>query len=187
MITLDLLPLKEKKRFNLNIWYLLAKKITIFFSGLIGTVTVILFLVNYILKIDVDNINKQHSAIVKSNQKINYEIKQWNDNLKRLSKIQEDNIEFSTILFQFSDLVPRGISLNFLSLDTDLSDRKSSRYLNVKLKGVAKTRDDLVGFKEKLNNLDFVENVKLPISSLLKQENIDFELNFKFYLNLKRK
>lgn len=47
---------------------------------------------------------------------------------------------------------------------------------NVKIKGIAKSRNDLIIFKDKLNGMGIMNPINLPITTLEKKENIDFEL-----------
>lgn len=47
---------------------------------------------------------------------------------------------------------------------------------NVKISGVAKSRNDLIIYKDKLNALGLLNNINLPITALEKKEDVDFEL-----------
>lgn len=47
---------------------------------------------------------------------------------------------------------------------------------NVKIKGVAKNRNDLIIFKDNLNQLQSLNKINLPITALEKNEDLDFEL-----------
>ncbi|MBT4277661.1 hypothetical protein HOD96_02865 [Candidatus Falkowbacteria bacterium] len=175
MITLDLFPKKEKKRLNFKRYYFLIQRISILFSAVAVLTSIVLFASKYIIKYDLDNITEQSATIVKSYKDLNQDIKNSNIQLKRLHNIQKENIEFSQILLKITDLIPKEITINSLSLNIE-GDNVKKKILSFSLKGVAETRDDLIVFKDSLNSNDFIETVEFPITNLLKQESVEFEI-----------
>ena len=182
MITLNLLPSRERKKLNIKIYQSLATKILIAFLWLTIIVFSLLFAFKYIMKNSLENMTKQNNIVIQNNQELNAEIKECNNKLKALSDIQNENIIFSKILIKITEIIPKEITLNNLSLLIDEKE-KSNKIILVNMKGFTEKRDNLVKFKNILNSFSYIENIELPINTLLKQENVDFEISTKLYLN----
>lgn len=182
MIKLNLLPLKEKKQLNIKLYQDLATRFIIAFLWLSIIVFFLLFTFKYIIKNSLENMTEQNNAIIQSNKKLNSEIKKYNNELKSLSNMQDKNIVFSKIIIKITKIIPKEIILTDLSLQVD-KEEKSNKTILIKMKGLAEKRDDLIKFKNNLNSLPYIKNIELPINTLLKQKNVDFEISTKLYLD----
>lgn len=67
--------------------------------------------------------------------------------------------------------------VSFVDLNINLKEIKIEQNKNIKIKGIAKNRNDLVIYKDKLNSSGLTGSINLPITALEKKENVEFELN----------
>ncbi|MEA2088900.1 MAG: hypothetical protein U9O55_03620 [Patescibacteria group bacterium] len=176
MITLNLLPSREKKQLNTKMYLSLATKIVTSFLWLAVIIFSLLFAFKCIMKHSLENMTKQNDIIVQNNKELNSEIEECNNRLSALSKIQNENIVFSKILIKITEIIPKKITLNNLSLQINEKE-KSNKTILIKMKGFTNNRDNLIRFKNVLNSISYIKNIELPINTLLKQENIDFEIS----------
>lgn len=177
MIILDLLPKKEKKLLNTRKSYAISKRIAFISLVIIGSMAIILVVSKYIIQSDLKNITEQKNTIIENNKGLNSEIQNYNNELKKLSEIQRTSKNFSEIIIQINELIPSGITLNYLGID-----QIDENTLDIKIKGISDTRDTLVKFKDSLNSKDLFKKIELPLSSLLKQGDIEFDITTKLYL-----
>lgn len=182
MITLNLLPSREKKQLNIKMYQSFATKIVVAFLWLAVIVFSLLFAFKYIMEHSLENMTKQNDIIIQNNKELNTEIKECNTKLGALSKIQNENIDFSKILIKITEIIPEEITLNHLSLQIDEKE-KSNKIILIKMKGFTSNRNNLVKFKNTLNSISYIKNIELPINTLLKQENVDFEISTELYLD----
>ena len=107
-------------------------------------------------------INKLHLK----NPNLKKDIKEFNQKLKTVETIQKDHIAWTNFFIKFSLLVPDDIGIYNLSLNKD----------KIVITGLAKTRDQLLKFKENLENSSLFSEVVTPLEDLLKKEDVDFHI-----------
>jgi type IV pilus assembly protein PilM len=96
----------------------------------------------------------------------------FNSRLSVLSYLQRDKKYWSKLFIELRDVKPSGVQLK------DFSTDKKGKKIEVGLEGRAVSRDDILQFKQNLENSEIFENVKLPLSSLGVKENVLFEISF---------
>jgi Tfp pilus assembly protein PilN len=173
-VNLNLLPeekkveIEKKKRLRIILYQgFLLLSIVVFLM-------IILFNINFILQIrlkgieDLSSSEKNNSAIVEMN---NYEkkFKDINSQINILSQIEKSSLKWSNLFVKLSQLTPDEISL------IDLATKDFS----ITLSGKAKTRDDLIKFKDSLSSDDCFTDVNVPLSNLVVKEDLDFQIDFK--------
>lgn len=178
MITLDLLPIKEKKLLNTRKSYAISKKIAYVSLIIVSSMAIIVIVSKYIIQSDLNHITEQKNTIITNNKGLNIEIQDYNNKLKKLSEIQKENKNLSEIIIMVSEFIPNGITLNYLGLD-----QSEENTFNLKIKGFSDSRDTLITFKDSLNSKDFFKKIDIPLSSLLKQTDIEFEIATNLYLD----
>lgn len=89
--------------------------------------------------------------------------------------LEESNFQFSTLLTLLDGITPSGVSITDISLIMSDTNKKN---IQLELTGKANTRDSLVRFVDVLKAQDNFESVELPISGLVKDKNIDFNMSF---------
>jgi len=84
--------------------------------------------------------------------------------------------DFSKIILLLNSITPSGILIKDMSLTTEASE---GSHVALLLHGNASTRENLVEFVDALKKDPTFDNVELPVSGLVKERNIDFNLSLK--------
>ena len=85
-----------------------------------------------------------------------------------LSRAQNQHIYWSRLIAKISSIASDSIYLTELS----------TKDYHVMMSGKAKTRDDLIAFKEAIANSGCADDVNLPLSNLVSPANVDFQIDF---------
>jgi len=93
--------------------------------------------------------------------------KQVNDFDQVLSKIQSGHLHWTNIFQQLSEATPDSIQISNLS----------TKNYTIFLVGKAKMRDDLLNFKNKLEESSCFQNIDVPLSNLVVEDNVDFQID----------
>ena len=172
-IYLDLLPqqrkneLKRKKMFGV-IFY----EEFIFIIPIVVLI-VILLSIYYVLTIERNISAIAHSSVQSQDeyqQLSTYEekFKQINGVTQKLTKIQASHLHWENFFQQFSEVTPDGISMSSLA----------TKDFKVFLAGKAKTRENLLQFKSKLESSQCFSDVNVPLSNLVVRDDVDFQIDF---------
>lgn len=92
-----------------------------------------------------------------------------NNDVALAAKIKKDQLYWSNLFTRLSGYLTSGVEI------TDLANNNYS----VSLAGQADTRDDLIAFKDKLSGDNCFTDVNLPLSDLVDQENVAFQMDLK--------
>lgn len=177
MFTLNLLSPAEKQKVKSIRNFYLIRRITFPFISLILISTTILFfgqllLNNYQKNID-EQIDKELSFILVGQTSSSEEtIKNFNNQLSRISNIQSNYIKWTDFLIEFTSTIPPGISLNSIDFKT-LNDNESNK--TFQLTGVSSDRSALINFENNLEKSEYFSQITTPISALIQKENINFQ------------
>lgn len=95
------------------------------------------------------------------------EINKLNNKIKLIRSLDLSKSIKPSLIEKITSVVDENIRLKELSISQDKK---------VTIKGIAKNRNDLIIFKDKLNNLNIMEPLDLPINALEKKEDVDFTL-----------
>ncbi|MFH1597635.1 MAG: PilN domain-containing protein [Patescibacteria group bacterium] len=174
MINLNILPPHKKLA--------LARERTLFITRkiIIYTIIVLFFSLtflwgnNLLIEERVADIEQQIEAsqqITKSGTSttLDQKISQYNQRAIEVYKLFKATEKWSEVVSQFTKNVPDGIQFTYWSL------QKAGRA--VELSGYARTRDDLVLFKDNLQSNPIYTNIEIPISSFLKKTDLDFRID----------
>lgn len=115
------------------------------------------------------------SEIVSVNLKnadINKKIKKINQTLRMASETQKNFLLWSDIMNNFSLSVPDGVILN--AVDLNAAAKKLT------ISGSADNRESLLDFQNRLEKMDIVSNVQVPLSSLTEKTDLPFSLTAEF-------
>jgi Tfp pilus assembly protein PilN len=99
---------------------------------------------------------------------IKKEIDGINQRMQSFDKLQIQGKDYSFYWQKLTELSVSGITFKHISIN----DTK------VVLEGRAATREILLSFKDALENSAYFQNINIPLSDFLKQNNIDFSFNF---------
>lgn len=124
------------------------------------------------LHLDLLNANSLYSNLLQnqtsSAQKaLETEINQFNNKISIIKSIPFISSIKPGYIEKVVSFADQNITLKEVTIDINQA---------IKIKGLAKSRNDLIIFKDKLNSSDLLSPINLPINVLEKKENVDFEL-----------
>jgi Tfp pilus assembly protein PilN len=171
-IYLDLLPqqikqeIKRKKLFR-NI----LSEEALFLLPFIALIF-ILFNVYYMLILQRDVASAAYSVQQSQNkyqQLGTYEekFKQMNSLVQMMDKIQSGHLHWRKVFQQLSETMPDGIYVSDLS----------TKNYTIFIVGKARTRDDLLDLKTKLEATACFKNIDIPLSNLVVKDDVDFQID----------
>jgi Tfp pilus assembly protein PilN len=168
---LNLLPPESKKLVRERSLLLLVKS-TLFITISITVVTALIILGYYYylvikqtttkndiadLQSQVDDLRPYNEAVIELNKKLSY-----------IKTNSGTGVLWSSRLYQLSELIPPGVKTDSLII----SDSGGS----FNLSGQANTRKDLLRLKDNLEQVSYLKDIKLPITSLSQQTDITFQI-----------
>jgi len=104
-------------------------------------------------------------------KEIKTRVNEFNKNINFINEIQKEISPWSVLFNELKSQKPEGVVLTKIEA---LSFKSP-----VVLEGVAKTRDELLKFKENLTNSTKLIDVQLPLKFLEEKENINFTITLK--------
>jgi Tfp pilus assembly protein PilN len=173
-IILDLLPEQKKLAIKRKkIFGKILREEVMFLFPLIVFIFILLD-IYYILTIQKSTLIKEYSMQQEQSQYKQMDIfeekfRQINDMDQQLKKIQENQLKWSNLFKELSAVMPSGVYIN------DLATKDYAVFLS----GEAKSRDDLLDFKNKLENSVCFQEVNVPLSNLVVKDNVVFQLDLK--------
>jgi len=168
MIALNLIPPKQKQEIKLRQFYIIIKNLTYVFLLFTIFIAVILMSAKAILQNNFNRIVADSTLVTRYGPIFNNEIDEFNKQLTVVSDIQANYISWSGFINELILHMPENTFIYSLGID------KINQQLTIS--GLSRTRDDLLKFKESLENFDLISGVDIPLESLLNKENINFEI-----------
>jgi len=132
--------------------------------------------ISYILKINLGTASNAEGLAAKNNdeykkiEQYDNEIQDVNSLVADVGKIQSGQLYWSKFLTAFSGKVVAGVEIDNLT---------TNNYL-ITVAGKADTRDNLLAFKNNLDRDSCFTAVDLPLSNLVSQNDINFQMTFQF-------
>ena len=130
-----------------------------------------------ILRIDQQEKNLVQGLQTEVNREKLKELSSINAQLKELrilngkvDRAQKSEFLFSNLLEELSKIVPQNVALTAFETIVDQPGW-------IKIKGVARTRDNFLKFKESLESSEYCAKVESPLSNYVTPESFSFELN----------
>lgn len=175
MLKLNIISTELKKEIKYKFFYITLKNIFWIIILSIVSHTLILIIAKYILQVHANEINNRNILINSQTEDYNTKVKNINEEVDYISKIQEDTVIWSDFLRNLSKKINTGISIT----DIAISQKNNS----FQITGYSKTRQALLDFKSELEDMEIFENVNIPIDTRLKKEDINFIIstNIKSY------
>lgn len=175
MITLNLVSSVQKKETKLRHIYGIIKTFNFILITITIIIAIILLTAKIILQEKFNEVVAQTTLVTKTNQGYNNNVREINNKLNFINKIQDEYIPWSGLITGLAEMTPADISFNYMKIDS--SDR------TIKIRGRAKFRSSLLDFKNKMTSGNYFKDVEFPIKNILEKENIDFEINAKLNLS----
>ncbi len=169
MINLNLLPENLKKEIE-------SKKILHFINKAIIISSVLLFIYLIAFNISKYILIKHYRETKEVFANTNHETESYINNMDIINKkinyikdIQADYIIWSKLIYDISLTNNDGIIFESLSVNKD------KKILNIR--GKAKTREKLLLFKDKIQEVPYLSEIVFPLQNLFKKEDINFDIN----------
>ena len=175
---INLIPIEEKKEIKTDFMF---RFLTVFFSVLCCAIFILLIMMSpsYIVSLEKKNfinqkLNTQKNEVMPEiDQKALISIKDLNNRLKLLENARENDFIFSErVINEIMYKKLPGIKINRFFYQTDFLEGKK-----VSITGIAKNREQLLLFRQALEEDVLFKNVDLPISNFVKGSDIPFNLN----------
>lgn len=135
---------------------------------------IILLVAQMIMQNSFDQAVRQSALVTQEYGALNQKVRLANQRIEFLSGLQNKFIIWSPRLSALSSLVPPGIEL--YTMDAANMSR------DIQITGHAKTRDDLLLYKQNLENSSLMTSVELPIENILESTDINFNIKGKLAL-----
>jgi len=174
MLTLNMVSAEQKKEIRLRHIYGFVKTINLTLIIITIAIAIILLAAKIILQSKFNDTISQTTLVTKTNQSYNNNIREINNKLNFIAKIQTEFIPWSNLIKNLAEITPADIDFYYVKLD--------SLEQTIKINGRAGLRSSLLNFKEKMEATAYFKEIKFPIKNILEKENIDFEINAKLNL-----
>ena len=176
MIKLNLLPPGQKKQIYLekiNRWLVFYAAS---FCAILGGFVLMLLFIYVLISIESKTAETSYRVAQTGSQGqdlSSYEklAQEFNLELEKVRSIQKEHKNYSLLFEQLLPLVPAGV--RFKSLRIDESNK-------IVLAGFVSDREQIIKFKDSLESSPHFSDIESPLSNLVKQSNIDFNLSFGF-------
>jgi Tfp pilus assembly protein PilN len=163
MIRLNLLPNSTKRQIAKDIRQIGLINNTIVITIVLVLISIAMLASQRYLSYKTESINQVEEA---SSQELS--VSQINRTIAEVRVMQQDYVKWSRIIQNFLVLIPENNKLHGLKFD------KTNRKLYIQ--GLATTREAFLDLEENLEASDLVIDLKSPISNLLHQVDINFNL-----------
>lgn len=168
MIALNLIPQEQKILLkNTRLYAACKEAITLLFLFAM-IVSSMLWISRFYLEQDLADLMIANAANIKSNEAANQRILAINQKISLVDNIEKNFISPRRIIETIALATPENIALNSINF--------YRQQAAVELTGTAKTRNDLLQFKNLLNSAAWIKNVDLPMADLVDKENNDFTI-----------
>ncbi|MFC1612944.1 hypothetical protein ACFL23_01295 [Patescibacteria group bacterium] len=168
MISLNLIPSYKKEGLKFKKLYETIKILLYFLIFFVIITSIILSIANVIL-VNTFNDTVLGTSYVSSNHKIfDQDITTLNEQFKNIHELQNKFIFYDDLLITTTKLIPEGIKLDYLSVNTNLN--------TALFKGIATTRKNLIEFLDNLKYEKIFKSIESPLSNILEKENIAFTI-----------
>lgn len=140
--------------------------------GVFATFFGFIFGINYLLNLNLQLVSKSKGSEVSGLQyeTIKYyenKFAEINSKIYKISSIENDQIYWSILFAKLGNAIPDNVAIDGLS----------TKNFAVYLAGKAKTRDDLLLFRDNLTKEECFDNINLPLSNLVSKEDTVFQID----------
>ena len=176
MLLLNLIPRQLKHEIKFKRFFILLKKINYIVIIFTIIMAIIILTAKIILQNNFNKVVEQTTLITKNSQSYNIKVKKINSKLDNVSQIQDSFVIWSNLIENLANITPPGI--HFASTKINIEKQ------TINITGIAIARNDLLEFKQNMENLPNFYDVQYPLKDILQKENINFEINAHLNLNL---
>lgn len=168
MIALNLIPDGQKILLKNTRLYAACKEAVTLIFLFAMIISIMLWISRFYLERDLADLVVANATNIKSNEATNQRILAINQKIILADGIENNFISSRQAIESISKLVPENIALDSINYYRQQS--------YIELAGTAKTRNDLVAFKDSLRAVEWITAVDLPMTDLIEKENNKFKI-----------
>ncbi len=169
MITINLSPKEDQITYKQERIFLFIKNSFLLVLIFLIFITIILIGAKVHLEKNLDDLVGSSYISANLTKEIKIKVNNINTRLRQINEIQKDYYEFSKPLIDLGQLIPNNIQITSLNLNKN--------NMQFSLKGISKTREDLLSLQNNLETSPVFKDIKFPLSNLLVKQNINFEFS----------
>lgn len=162
--------LSPRKKANLRrlVYFQFVKNVFEILLIIVAVFGIILLSARVILIDYFSTLTAQSISVQQSSAQKNRSIRAVNQQITHLTIAQKEYVSWTPVMTDIAAHIPPNVEL------TKMTIKKSDSTLAIA--GVAKTREDLLALKEKLESLAIIQQVNISLEQLTAQTNIPFSL-----------
>lgn len=168
MIALNLIPQERKIILKNTRLYAACKEAVTLLFLFAAIISIMLWVSRFYLEQDLADLVVANAANIQSNEAANSRIIAINQKISSVDGIASNFISSRRVVEGLSRLIPENIALTSINFYRQQSA--------VEITGTAKTRNDLLQFKNTLSSAPGISNVDLPMTDLIDKENNQFTI-----------
>ncbi|MFH0853333.1 MAG: PilN domain-containing protein [bacterium] len=179
-MSLNFLPSSDKEELSKEQKLIALQSNSFIFLIVAGILAIIIYLNLWLLTQHNQFLEKsisdlRQSQTIKETTSLEAQIKEFNTKVKLIDSITSEQLPLSNILAELIQKIPRGISVERISIDTNQN--------SFELRGIAQDRTSYLSLKDSLLETNWFTEVNLPITDLLSRDTINFILQTTFSEN----
>ena len=175
MLTLNLIPQKLKKEVKLRRLYKELKRMGYILIITALIMAIALLVAKLILQNNFNKIIEQTTLVAESSQTHNTKVRDINSQMGQISQVQSGFVELSLLIENLAAKTPENISLSNVKINRVPP--------SISISGHAGAREELLSFKENLEESPVYFDIEFPLQNILQKKNINFEINAKLNLS----
>lgn len=167
-INLNLLSPQQKRELKIKRIYITIKEMVMLVL-LFTCISAILLLVSrYFLEEQLAMLMDKNATAIRVGEEINKKVIIINEKINNAYSIQQKFRHWSRLMIVIAEITPNNIAYNSIKIYPEKS--------MIELQGIAKSRQALIDFKERIGKNEFFSEIDLPLTDLLARENNSFTI-----------
>lgn len=162
---LSLLPPDKKKRLKKMINFQFLKNIAGIFLICLSSLGIVLLGGRWVLEDYYIKLTEHMISINSRYNDTNNIIRNINNILLKVEKIQKEYIDWTTLLIEITEIIPQNIEIHKINFN-----QKNELNIN----GIAPDRQSLLNLQNTLEEITWIQNFTIPPAQLTERENINF-------------
>jgi len=162
---LNLLPPDKKKHLKKMINFQFFKTIAEIFLIFLSVTGIVLLGSQWVLEDYYSQLTEHIFSISERHSNTNNIIKEINNNLVKVEKIQKEYINWTPLILEITEAIPANVKISKININ-----QKNELTIN----GLANNRRTLLDLQKTLEEITWLEDFTIPPAQLTEKENINF-------------
>lgn len=162
---LNLLPPDKKRHLKKMINFQFLKNIAGIFLIFLSLMGIVLLGGQWVLEDYYGQLTEHVFSITEKHSNTNNVIKNINNTLIKVEKIQKEYIDWTPLLLEITEVIPENIQIDRINI---------SQKNELSISGLAKDRQAMLILQKTLKEITWLEDFSIPPAQLTEKENIQF-------------